>query len=48
MLNVDVADELPGVIEAGRNVAVAPAGNPPDESMTAFGKVPFCAVTVML
>ena len=48
MLSVEVADELPGVIEAGLKVAVAPTGNPFAARMTALGKLPFSAVAVMV
>ena len=48
MLSVEVADEPPGVIEAGLKVAVAPEGNPLAARETALGKLPFSAVAVMV
>jgi hypothetical protein len=43
-----VADELPGVTELGANVAVAPVGRPLAAKVIEPGKVPFCAVAVMV
>ena len=48
MLSVEVADELPGVMEAGVKVAVAPAGSPLAASVTGVVKAPFCAVAEMV
>jgi hypothetical protein len=48
MLSVELADELPGVTEAGVNVAMAPAGSPLAMRATALENVPFCAVAVMV
>jgi len=45
---VDVAEVAPGVMDAGLKDAVAPGGNPVTESATAFAKVPFAAVAVMV
>jgi len=42
-----LAEELPGVIEGGANVAVAPVGNPLAANVTALLNVPFFAVTAM-
>ena len=47
MVSVEVADELPGVIEVGAKVAVAPVGRPLAASVTGLENVPFCAVAVM-
>jgi hypothetical protein len=48
MVSVELADELPGVIAAGENRAVAPVGWPLAASVTALEKLPFCAVAVMV
>ena len=48
MLSVELADELPGVMEPGLNVAMAPVGIPLAERVTALENVPFCAVAVMV
>ena len=40
-----VADSLPGVTEAGANVAVAPVGKPVALSVTALLKSPFTSPT---
>ena len=48
MLSVEFADELPGVIDAGVNVAVAPAGSPLLARVTGLLKAPFCAVEVIV
>lgn len=42
-----LADEPPGVTDAGLKVAVAPGGIPLAESATTFGNVPFFAATVI-
>jgi hypothetical protein len=47
ILNCEVADELPGVIEGGEKVAVAPGGSPLAANITGLENVPFCAFTVM-
>ena len=39
---------MPGVTEGDVNVPVAPAGIPVADSATAFEKLPFCGVTVMV
>jgi hypothetical protein len=48
MVSVELAEVLPGVTETGENVAVAPVGSPLAASVTAPGKVPFCAAAVMV
>ena len=48
MLRVELADELPGVTEAGEKVATAPVGSPIAARVTALEKVPFCAAAVMV
>jgi hypothetical protein len=47
MVSVELADELPGVIDACENEAVAPEGSPLAARVTALENEPFCAVTVM-
>lgn len=47
-VSCEVADEEPGETDAGWNAAVAPGGSPLAERVTALGKVPFCAATVMV
>jgi hypothetical protein len=48
MLRVELADELPGVMDAREKVATAPVGRPLAARLTALGKVPFCAVAVIV
>jgi hypothetical protein len=48
MLRVELAVELPGVMDAGEKVATAPVGRPLAARLTALGKVPFCAVAVIV
>jgi hypothetical protein len=47
MVSVELADELPGVIDAGENEAVAPGGSPLAARFTALVNAPFCGVTEM-
>jgi hypothetical protein len=48
MLSVEFADELPGVMDDGVKVAVAPAGSPLAVSAIGFEKAPSCAVAEMV
>lgn len=48
MLSVELAEELPGVTEAGEKVATAPVGRPLAVRLTALENVPFCAVAVIV
>jgi hypothetical protein len=48
MVSVELADVLPGVIDAGEKVGVAPVGSPMAASVTGLEKAPFCAATVMV
>jgi hypothetical protein len=48
IVSVELADELPGVSDAGENEAVAPGGSPLALNVTEPAKVPFCAITEML
>ena len=47
MVNCEVADELPGLTDAGKKVAVAPVGSPLAVRVTVPEKVPFCALMVI-
>jgi hypothetical protein len=47
MVSVELANELPGVIDAGENEAVAPGGSPLAARFTALVNAPFCAATVI-
>ena len=48
MVSVEDPDVLPGVIEVGEKLAVAPVGRPLAASVTTLENVPFCAVPVMV
>jgi hypothetical protein len=48
MLSVDVAAALPGVMDGGVKVGVAPVGRPVADSATELVNAPFCGVTVMV
>lgn len=48
MVSMELAEELPGVTEVGKNEAVAPEGRPLAVSVTGLENVPFCAVAVMV
>ena len=48
MLSVEFADELPGVMDDGVKVAVAPAGSPLAVSAIGFEKAQSCAVAEMV
>lgn len=48
MLSVELAEELPGVIEAGEKAPIAPVGSPVTERLTGLENVPFCAVAVIV
>ena len=48
MLSVELAEEPPGVTDAGEKVATAPVGRPLAVRLTGLENVPFCAVAVMV
>jgi hypothetical protein len=48
MVNCEVATAEPGVTEAGRKVAVAPAGSPLAERVTRLVNDPFTGVMLMV
>jgi hypothetical protein len=48
MVSVEDPDVLPGVMEVGEKVAVAPVGSPLAASVTGLENAPFCALTVMV